>query len=80
MKRSSLFLLAYLAFTGYACSLFTPVKQSEPTPPKATQTEVVLEPTPTSAPTERPVPALSFGLACHVSVGPEWTAGWKASN
>jgi hypothetical protein len=65
MKRSSLFLLAYLAFTGYACSLFTPVKQSEPTPPKATQTEVVLEPTPTSAPTERPVPALSFEPATY---------------
>lgn len=60
MKRLILFLFTIIAFTGLACSLFTPTKQSEPLPPEATQEVVVSESTGTPLPTETPVPQPAF--------------------
>ena len=65
MKRFKLFLLVGIIFTGFACSLFTPDRQSEPTQPEATQGAVTSEPTDTPPPTETPVPQSAFDATTY---------------
>ena len=60
MRRLFIYLFAVFASTGFACSIFTPVEQSEPLPPEATQEVVVIEPTASPLPTETPIPQPAF--------------------
>ena len=60
MKRLFLFLLGCFVFTGFACSLITPGRQSEPMPPEASQEVVISEPTEDPPSTETPIPQPAF--------------------
>ena len=60
MKRLTLFLLTMFALTGFACSLFTPTRQVEPSLPETTQEVVISQPIDTPIPTETPVPQVAF--------------------
>jgi len=60
MRRLFIYLFAIFALPGFACSIFTPVKQSEPLPTEATQDVIVIESTATPLPTETPIPQPAF--------------------
>jgi hypothetical protein len=60
MKRLALIIFTLFALPGFACSLFTPVRETESAPLEVTQEVVVSEPTDTPPPTETSVPEPAF--------------------
>ena len=80
MKRLSIFLLSLLVFTVFACSLFTPVRPSEPIPTEAPTEVIVSEPTEAPLPTETPVPQPAFEATTYrddkVGFEFDYPAGW----
>jgi hypothetical protein len=60
MRRLFVFISTLFAFTGFACSLFTPVRGTDPLPIEVTQEAVISEPTDIPLPTETLVPQPAF--------------------
>jgi len=60
VRRLIFFLFTIFAFTGLACSLFTPTRQPEPLPPKVTQEVILSKPTDIPLPAEPPIPQSTF--------------------
>jgi len=80
MKRLSIFLLSLLVFTGFACSLFTPARPSEPIPTESPTEVIASEPTEAPLPTETPVPQPAFEVATYrdgkAGFEFDYPAGW----